>query len=84
MNGRLQTKTTRMSIDVPLKDHKRIKVLAAAEGLTIRDFVIDCINEKIHPEKKPNKTTKKAMEAARKGKVSRAKNFNELCKHIGI
>jgi hypothetical protein len=34
------SKTTRMSIDVPLKDHKRIKMLAAAEGVSIREFVV--------------------------------------------
>jgi len=74
-----------MSIDVRLKDHKRIKMLAAAEGISIREFVIECIAEKIYPEKKqPNKTTRKAMESARKGKSIKAKDFDEICKKIGI
>ena len=79
-------KTTRMSIDVGLKDHKRIKMLAAAEGISIREFVIECIAEKIYPEKvkQPNKTTRKAMENARKGKSIKAKDFDEICKKIGI
>ncbi len=39
-------KTTRMSIDVGLKDHKRIKMLAAVEKFSIREFVMECIAEK--------------------------------------
>lgn len=77
-------KTTRMSIDVSLKDHRRIKVLAAAEGASIREFVMECIRERIYPEKIPNKKTRKAMEDARKGKVKKAKNFDDLCEQLGI
>ncbi len=40
-------KLTRMSIDVPPKDHKKIKMRAAREGVSIREFVIDCIQLKI-------------------------------------
>lgn len=77
-------KTTRMSIDVPLKDHRRIKVMAAAEGASIREFVIECIHERIYPEKVPNKRTRQAMEDARKGKTKKAKNFDDLCDQLGI
>lgn len=80
----MTARTTRMSIDVPLKDHKRIKVLAAAEGASIREFVIECIYERIYPEKIPNKKTQKAMEDARKGRTKKAKDFNELCDELGI
>jgi hypothetical protein len=78
------SKTTRMSIDIPVKDHKRIKVLASAEGVTLKDFVIDCIREKIHPEKKPNAKTRKAMSDARKGKTTKAKNLEDLYEQLGI
>ncbi len=77
-------KTTRMSIDVPLKDHTRIKVLAAAEGVSLKEFVIECIKERINPEKKPNAKTRKAMDDARKGKTIKAKDMSELYKQLGI
>ena len=80
----MTARTTRMSIDVPLKDHKRIKVLAAAEGATLREFVIECIHNRIYPEKQPNKKTRKAMEDARKGKSTKAKDFDDLCNQLGI
>lgn len=84
MTEKSTTKTTRMSIDISVKDHKRIKVLASAEGVTIKDFVIDCIREKITPEKKPNAKTRKAMNDARKGKTLKAKDVTDLYEQLGI
>jgi hypothetical protein len=80
----LSKKTTRMSIDVSLKDHTRIKVLAAAEGLSLKEFVIECIHERIHPEKRPNAKTRKAMEDARKGKTFKAKDISDLYEQLGL
>ena len=84
MPAKNMSKTTRMSIDVSLRDHKRIKVLASAEGVSLKDFVVECIHEKIHPEKRPNAKTCKAMEDARKGKTFKAKDIFDLYKQLGI
>jgi predicted transcriptional regulator len=84
MPEKTTSKTTRMSIDIPVKDHKRIKVLASAEGVTLKDFVIECIREKISPEKKPNAKTRKAMKDAEKGKTLRAKDIADLYEQLGI
>ena len=46
---------TRMSIDVEEKEHKKIKMRAAKEGVSIRAFVTGCIREKIHPEEDESK-----------------------------
>lgn len=77
-------KFTRMSIDIPLKDHRRIKILAAAEGVSLKDFVIEYIHEKINPEKKPNAKTRKAMKEAEKGRVFKAKTLADLYEDLGI
>ena len=86
MGIRAGQKTTRMSIDVSLKDHRRIKILAAAEGVSMREFVVECVFEKIYSEneKIPNKTTKKALESARKRKGTKAKDFEDICHQLGI
>jgi uncharacterized protein (DUF1778 family) len=78
------SKTTRMSIDISMKDHKRIKVLAAAEGVSLKDFVIECIHEKIKPEKVPNAKTRKAMDEARKSKTRKAKDLADFFKQLEI
>lgn len=36
-------KRERLSIDVSPKEHKLIKMMAALEGKTIKDYVIECI-----------------------------------------
>ena len=43
----MSDKLTRMSIDIAPKEHKKIKMRAAREGRSIREFVIDCIQERI-------------------------------------
>lgn len=78
------SKTTRMSIDISVKEHRRIKVLASAEGITLKDFVIRCIQEKISPEKKPNAKTRKAMDDARSRKTVKVKDLSDLYDQLGI
>ena len=75
---------TRMSIDIPTKDHKRLKMLANSKGLSLREFVLFLIDPVIHPEKKPNCETVKAMEEARKGKTIKAKDLQDLWKKLDI
>jgi macrodomain Ter protein organizer (MatP/YcbG family) len=77
-------KLTRMSIDISMQDHRRLKVLAAAAGITLKEFVIDCIHERINPEKKPNAKTRKAMGDARRGKTMKAKNMSDLYEQLEI
>jgi hypothetical protein len=52
----------------------------------MRKFVVECISGKIYPKKikNPNKTSRKVMKSARKGKTIKAKDFEEVCKQIGI
>lgn len=46
----MDDRKTRMSIDVEEKEHKKIKIRAAKEGVSIRAFVTDCIRNKIRPD----------------------------------
>ncbi len=42
----MNNKKTRMSIDILGKDHKKIKMMAAKEGVSIRKFVLTCIQDR--------------------------------------
>ncbi len=55
----MSDKLTRMSIDIAPKEHKKIKMRAAKEGLSIRAFVIDCIHDKIDASSCEKETKKK-------------------------
>ena len=79
----MATHMTRMSIDIPSKDHRRLKTLANAQGLTIREIVLNLLDPVLYPNKVPNKTTKKAMEDARKRKTIKSKDFDDLCNKLG-
>ena len=50
----MSKKNTRMSIDVNESEHKKIKIRAAKEGVSIRQFVIGCVQSKISPEQTTN------------------------------
>lgn len=46
----MDERKTRMSIDIEAQEHKKIKMRAAKEGISIRAFVTDCIRDKIRPD----------------------------------
>jgi hypothetical protein len=41
----------RMSIEVAPKEHRQIKAFAALHGLTLREYVLESIRERLHSEK---------------------------------
>lgn len=53
----MRDKKTRLSIDVSEKEHKKIKMHVARQRISIREFVINCIQKGI-----PRKTDKQKTE----------------------
>lgn len=51
----MATQTTRLSIDMNPKDHRKLKILADANGLSLKDFLLIVLEPYLHPNKKPNK-----------------------------
>lgn len=39
-------KTTRVTVDFPVNKHKRLKALAAVEGVSLQEFIRSCVDEK--------------------------------------
>jgi Antitoxin ParD. len=76
---------SRITIDIPKAEHKRLKAMSALEGKSMREIVIESIELYIYRSNKPNKTTIKALKDAEKGKgLVRAKDFKDLLKKMGI
>lgn len=44
----------RMSIDVFPEEHRRIKVFAALHGESIREFVLECVRDRLERESENN------------------------------
>lgn len=63
----MATNTTRLSVEIPIKEHRKLKILAEANGLTLRELVLTVLEPVLYPKKKPNATTLRAMEETEKG-----------------
>ncbi len=88
----MKNETSRMTIDMPASTHKKFKQLAARQGSTMRQMLVDFINAQIEQESRecpydhiPNAETRKAMENTDKGKgLVRCKDAKDLFKKLGI
>ena len=81
----MSTKTTRLSVDMPTKDHRKLKLIANAYGMSLREFILGLVDPILHPEKKPNKDTIRAMTDASEGKnLTAYKDIDDFLKKMGI
>ncbi len=75
----------RMTIDIPVEDHKRLKALAAIIGTSMRDLVAEWIHGNLYSKNSPNAATLKAIDNIEKGKgLVKAKDADDLFKKLGI
>lgn len=81
---------TRVTVDIPTTDHKRLKMLAAFHGKTMREIFVELLEQGLehYPECPkshiPNEITKKAIENVRGRKgLKKTATVEELFKKIG-
>ncbi len=85
MNTKKDEITSRITIDIPIANHKRLKAIAAILGKSMKDIVVASIEEHLHNVKIPNKKTLKAIDNIEKGKdLVEAKDVEDLFKKLGI
>ena len=79
---------SRISIDIPKTQHKRLKRLAADLGISMRQIILDAlesIDECRYSEHVPNETTIQAIEEAKARKnLIEADNAEDLFKKLGL
>lgn len=74
-------KKTRVTIDLLPEEHKRLKAIAAIQGTTLQNLIIECIDEKMH---KPNAKTMAIIREAEKGKnLVECEDFDDFIKKLG-
>jgi macrodomain Ter protein organizer (MatP/YcbG family) len=77
--------TTRLSIDMESKDHRKLKILADAHGMTLKELILTLLEPLLYPNKKPNKETLKAMEQADKGiGLKTFESVEHMWKELGL
>ena len=76
---------SRMTIDVPEEDHKRLKALAAVLGKSMREIVIEWIHEHLYSSNTPNTETLEAIKQIESGdNLVESENIDDLFKKLGI
>ena len=76
---------SRMTLDIPEEDHKRLKALAAILGKSMREIVSHWIHEHLYSANLPNRKTLQAIENVEKGKgLIEAKDADDLFRKLGI
>lgn len=80
-----RTNLSRITIDIPAVDHKRLKAVAAIMGKSMREVVIASIAEHLAKSNVPNAKTIKAMKKVDRGEdLVEAKDVDDLFKKLGI
>ena len=75
----------RMTIDLPLDEHKKLKAMAAFMGISLKDLVLECLRDHLLSKNKPNEETLKAFKETDKSKgLVRCKDFEDFIEKLGI
>ena len=80
-------KLARLSIDVPVLDHKRLKMIATLKGVSIREYVLKCIMKSIQidSENVLNAATEKTFQKTDQGHdILDASDASDLFVKLGI
>lgn len=73
----------RLSIDIPLAEHKKLKTLAALQGTSVKELVLNCIHETLYKE--PNELTKKVLKESDEGKnLNTYNSVEEMFDSLGL
>ena len=76
---------SRMTIDIPEEDHKRLKALAAVLRTSMRKIIIDWIHENLYSSNTPNAKTLKAIKQVEDGEnLIEGDNMEDLFRKMGI
>jgi hypothetical protein len=77
----MSARTQRLTIDVPVAEHKRIKTIASMMDLSMKDLILMSFEEFVH--KKFNKVTEKAIKQTLSRKnIKRFKTLDDLLEDL--
>ena len=77
--------TTRLTFDMPVSEHKRLKALAALRGVSLKKLVLSCIHETLYSSLSLNEETVKSLKETDEGKgLTKHKDVDDMLKNFGI
>lgn len=59
---------TRLTFELPVVDHKKLKAMAALSGVSLKDLILTCLKENLLSENAPNEKTLRVFKETDEGK----------------
>lgn len=79
----MSAKVARLTIDISLSEHRKIKTAATMMGTTIKNFMLMSVEDFM--QRKLNKVTEKALKLSVQGKgLKKFKSLDELFEDLGV
>jgi hypothetical protein len=78
---------SRINIEIPEDDHQKLKIVAAVNAITIKEFVLQAVKEKIDAQisKKPNEETLQAFKETETGiGLTKHTDLSALLSDLGL
>ena len=79
----MTTKSIRITIDLPNKEHKKLKTAATLLGISMKEFVIDSLHETFK-SRTYNKKTLRAIREAEEGNLKEFDSLEDMFEELGI
>lgn len=76
---------TRLTFELPIVDHKKLKALAALAGISMKDLILTCLKENLLSENVPNEETIRVFkDTDAKKNLIHFKNADDLIDKLGL
>lgn len=79
----MSSHTVRITVNLPIGEHRKLKTMVALLGMSIQEFVRACVEEKLYSDNIPNAKTRKVLKEIKSGKnLTACKSVEELLKKL--
>lgn len=76
---------TRFTFELPVSEHKKLKAIAALDGISLKELIIVCLREHVLKDNLPNEETIKTFKETDEGKnIIRYKNAKDMINTLGL
>lgn len=76
---------SRLTFELPVVDHKKLKAIAALAGISLKDLILECLKENLLSENVPNEETIRIFKDTDEGKnLVHYENAEDLINKLGL
>jgi len=76
---------SRLTFELPIVDHKKLKAIAALSGVSLKDLILTCLKDNLLSENVPNEETLMVFkETDERKNLVHYKNVDDLIDKLGL